>query len=145
MEIFGIGPLEILLILFIALIIFGPEDIVKTGKSIGRFLRKIVTSEGWRVFQRTSRDMRTLPNRLIREAGLEEAQQTLQTISPVNPESQIGKEFKGIQQGFDQLQAGLSAWTQPPPSNPGNPSALPESQPNPAAPPNPFSTSNEQN
>jgi Sec-independent protein translocase protein TatA len=145
MEIFGIGPLEILLILFIALIIFGPEDIVKTGKSIGRFLRNIVTSEGWRVFQRTSRDMRNLPNRLIREAGLEEAQQTLQTISPANPESQIGKDFKGIQQGLDQLQTGLSAWTQQSPSNPGNPPPLPESQPDPAASSNPFSTSSEQN
>ena len=40
MEILGIGPLELIFILLIALIVLGPGDMVKTGRTIGRFLIK---------------------------------------------------------------------------------------------------------
>ena len=69
MEIFGVGPSELIFILIIALIILGPKDMQKAGKTIGKFLRKVVTSDGWKMWQQTSRDLRTLPNRLIREAN----------------------------------------------------------------------------
>jgi Sec-independent protein translocase protein TatA len=37
-EILGIGPLEIILILVLALIIFGPKEIDNAGKTIGKNL-----------------------------------------------------------------------------------------------------------
>jgi sec-independent protein translocase protein TatB len=72
MEILGVGPMELLFILIIALIVLGPEDMAKAGKTVGRTLRKIVMSPTWHAVQQTSRELRTLPNRLMREAGLEE-------------------------------------------------------------------------
>lgn len=69
MEILGVGPSELIFIIIIALIVLGPKDMQKAGKTIGKFLRKVVTSDGWRMWQQTSRDLRTLPNRLIREAN----------------------------------------------------------------------------
>ena len=72
MDILGIGPLELLFILLIALIVLGPKDMVKAGKTVGRYLRAIVTHPTWHTVQRTSRDLRNLPNKLIREAGLED-------------------------------------------------------------------------
>src|SRR5512142_2547070 len=72
MEILGIGPSELLFILIIALIVLGPRDMQKAGRTIGKWLRRIVTSDGWRVFQQTSREIQTLPNRLMREAALED-------------------------------------------------------------------------
>ncbi len=72
MNFFGIGPLEIGLILLLALIIFGPKDIEKTGKVIGRALNKLVRSEGWRTVQQAGREFKNLPTRLMRESGLEE-------------------------------------------------------------------------
>ena len=54
MEVFGIGPLELLFILLIALIILGPSDMVKAGLTLGRFLRKIITSPEWRTVQKAS-------------------------------------------------------------------------------------------
>jgi sec-independent protein translocase protein TatB len=72
MNLFGIGPLELLLILLVALIIFGPNDIQKAGKAIGRTLNKIVRSDSWRAITQTSKELKTLPNRLMRESGLEE-------------------------------------------------------------------------
>lgn len=69
MEILGIGTSELIFIVIIALIILGPKDMQKAGKTIGKWLRNIVTSDGWKMFQQTSRELRTLPNRLMREAN----------------------------------------------------------------------------
>lgn len=71
MEILGIGMSELIFIVIIALIVLGPKDMQKAGKTIGKFLRDIVTSDGWKMFQQTSRELRTLPNRLMREANEE--------------------------------------------------------------------------
>jgi sec-independent protein translocase protein TatB len=72
MEFLGIGPSELLFIIIIALIVLGPKDMQKAGRTIGKWLRKIITSDGWKVFQQTSREIQTLPNRLMREAALDE-------------------------------------------------------------------------
>ena len=64
MEILGIGTSELIFIVVIALIIPGPKDMQKAGKTVGKWLRNIVTSDGWKMFQQTSRELRTLPNRL---------------------------------------------------------------------------------
>jgi Sec-independent protein translocase protein TatA len=72
MNIFGIGPLEIAFILILVIIIFGPNDIVKTGRTIGRSLNKLVRSDTWKVINRTSQELKNLPNRLMQEAGVDE-------------------------------------------------------------------------
>ncbi len=106
MDLFGIGPLELMFVLVIALIIFGPNDMVKAGKTAGRFLRKIVTSEGWQTFQQTTKEMRTLPNKLIRDAGLEEFEQEFKQLrSPSLLDNQIAPKRKPLQDGLD-------AWVQ---------------------------------
>jgi sec-independent protein translocase protein TatB len=100
MEILGIGINELIFIVIIALIVLGPKDMQKAGKTIGKWLRDIVTSDGWKVFQQTSRELRTLPNRLMREANEEL--------------NQINNEVKG------------ASGTSMRPNNPNNP---PRSQP----------------
>ena len=69
MEILGIGMPELIFIIIIALIVLGPKDMQKAGRTIGKFMRDIVTSDGWKAFLQTSREIRTLPNRLMREAN----------------------------------------------------------------------------
>ena len=71
MEILGIGPSELIFIIIIAIIILGPKDMQKAGKTVGRWLNKMIHSEGWQIFQRTSTEMRNLPTRLMREANME--------------------------------------------------------------------------
>lgn len=82
MEILGIGTSELIFIVIIALIILGPKDMQKAGKTVGKWLRDIVTSDGWKMFQQTSRELRTLPNRLMREAN-----------NDLNEINKIGKEL----------------------------------------------------
>ncbi len=77
MELFGIGPLELLFIILIAVIVLGPKDIEKTAKAVGRGLYRLVRSDTWKTLTQTSRRIRTLPNELMRQAGIEELQKDL--------------------------------------------------------------------
>ena len=85
MEILGIGPSELVFIVIIALIILGPKDMQKAGKTVGKWLRDIVTSDGWKVFQQTSRELRTLPTRLMRDANDELNQIGKELNNAANP------------------------------------------------------------
>jgi hypothetical protein len=99
MEFLGIGPLELFFIVLIALIVLGPKDMVKAGRTLGRFLRTLVTSPTWKTIQQTSRDLRYLPNRLMREAGIDDLKEGL-------PETQtIRKEM-----GLDQVESDMKQW-----------------------------------
>lgn len=105
MELFGIGPLELFFILIIALIVLGPKDMVKAGRTLGRFMRKIITSPEWRTVQKASREIKYLPNRLMREASLEDLQKDFKDINDIG--GQLNKDLK-------QVQTDLSSWTTPP-------------------------------
>ena len=74
MEILGIGAPELVFVIVIALIVLGPKDMQKAGRSIGRWLNQVVQSDGWKAFQQTSRELRNLPNNLMREANMELAE-----------------------------------------------------------------------
>ncbi len=72
MDFLGIGPLELLFIFLIILLVMGPEDMQRTARTLGRWLRRVMTSPYWRSFTHTTQELRQLPTRLAREAGLEE-------------------------------------------------------------------------
>jgi sec-independent protein translocase protein TatB len=89
MELLGIGPLELLLIIVIAVIVLGPQGIVKSAREAGKFVRKIVRSPLWRDVMDTSREIRDIPQKIIREAGIEQDLEELKrstqgTISEIN-------------------------------------------------------------
>jgi Sec-independent protein translocase protein TatA len=72
MDFLGVGPMELILIIIIALVLIGPRDIGKAARSMGRFLNRLYKSDTWRMLLDTSRTLRHLPERLAREAALEE-------------------------------------------------------------------------
>jgi Sec-independent protein translocase protein TatA len=129
MEILGIGPMELLLILVIALIVMGPNDMVKTGRTVGKFLRQIVKSPTWQAIQQTSRDLRYLPNKLMREAGMEEEVEQLKEIGKnVNAmgemHTSLNEEIGKVNQEIQRTTKDLSAWTtSPAPTTPLDPAA----------------------
>lgn len=133
MEFLGIGPLELFFIILIALIVLGPKDMVKAGRTIGRFMRQIVTSESWRTIQQASRELRTLPNKLMREAGIEDLQKDFPQAQQIRKEiglDEMKKEMEGLQED-------IADWTTPPPTiqTPEEPLT-----PAPADPPQPVSS-----
>src|SRR5574342_918228 len=87
MEILGIGWQEFIFVLIIAIIVLGPKDMQKAGRTIGRWLNQLVRSDSWKVFQRTSNELRNLPRNLMREANMEmmEAEKDLRRV--IDPRS----------------------------------------------------------
>ena len=79
----GIG--EILFIIIIALIIFGPGNMVKTARDAGVFIRKVTKSPYWQEIWATKRELTELPKIIAKEAQLD------QTINELNKET---KDFK---------------------------------------------------
>lgn len=112
MNIFGVGPLEFFLILIIALIIMGPNDMAKAGRTLGKFLRKVVTSPEWRTLLQASREMRNIPNRLMREAGIDEIKKELPTPDQLIKESGLQEAVKDVNQELKEIKE-ASAWTTP--------------------------------
>ncbi len=104
MDILGIGPLELIFILLIALIVVGPKDLAKVGRTLGRTLNRIYRSDSWRVLNEASQTIRTLPNRLAREAALEELDEVKKDVDKTR------EELESESRKFDQS---LKAWTQP--------------------------------
>lgn len=118
MEILGIGPLELFFILIIALIVLGPNDMVKAGRTLGRLMRSIVTSSTWQMIQQTSREFRYLPNRLMREAGMEELKESLPKSKELS--KQMG--LDDLNKDMKTWQKDLSDWTTTPSPTIGTPS-----------------------
>jgi sec-independent protein translocase protein TatB len=108
MSFLGIGPLELIAILVIALLILGPKDIAKMSKTIGRWLRTIVQSETWRIIRGAANEIRNIPNRLMRESGLEQANlPTEKEISQMVGLDEVNEKIKSIN-------SDLSDWTSQP-------------------------------
>lgn len=72
MNIFGIGPLEIIFVLIIGILVLGPEGMIEAGRKLGKSLRSIVRSTWWQNIRRGVNEIQHLPQRLMREAELEE-------------------------------------------------------------------------
>ena len=81
MEILGVGVPEMAFIVLIALILLGPKDMIAAGRTIGRFLRKFLTSPTWQAMRRTGEELQQLPTKLVREAGLEDLQKEIQGVT----------------------------------------------------------------
>jgi sec-independent protein translocase protein TatB len=72
MELFGIGPLELLFILVIAVIVLGPKGMVTGARETGKFIRKVIHSPLWREVVETSNEIRELPRKIARDAGIDQ-------------------------------------------------------------------------
>ncbi len=72
MNIFGIGPLEIIFVLIIGILFLGPKGMIEAGHKLGKFMRSIIHSSWWQNVRRGVNEIQHLPQRLMREAELEE-------------------------------------------------------------------------
>jgi sec-independent protein translocase protein TatB len=110
MDFLGVGPLELVFILVIALIVLGPHDIARFARRAGRWLNRLYTSEVWGTLNRASREFRDLPNRLAREAALDDLDETLRQST--DPDANAGEEE-------ETANAALEAWV-PSPKTPSH-------------------------
>jgi sec-independent protein translocase protein TatB len=72
MELFNIGPVEFLLIIIVMFILLGPDGMIRTARQIGSWIRVIIRSPMWRDIMGYSQEIRELPQKIVRETGLDE-------------------------------------------------------------------------
>jgi Sec-independent protein translocase protein TatA len=68
MEFLGIGLPELIFILLLVVIIFGPKDLEKMAKKVGSAIARFIRSDTFRDLRRIG----DLPTELVRKAGLDE-------------------------------------------------------------------------
>jgi len=108
MEILGVGPLEIILVIVLALVVLGPQDMVASARKMGAWVRKIARSELWREIMDTSREIRQIPVTIMRDSGLEETVNDLrQTGQMVRDE--VGQATTDLKAEVQQTNQALSA------------------------------------
>ncbi|GAB4490659.1 MAG: hypothetical protein Fur0016_02700 [Anaerolineales bacterium] len=120
MDILGIGLPEIFFIVILALILLGPKDMVKAGRTIGRTLRAFVMSPTWQAMRTTGKEIQQIPTKLMREAGLEEIQAELKDVQ-AGLQTATQKSLDEIQSVENQILAG------PRPPTPASPPQKQES------------------
>lgn len=81
MEILNVGPLELGLILILALIVLGPDGMVKTSRQVARWISKIIKSPIWKELISTSDEIRSIPQKFVKEANLEDSLQEISKFS----------------------------------------------------------------
>jgi Sec-independent protein translocase protein TatA len=81
MNILNVGPLEFLLVILVALVVLGPQDIVNYSRRFGKWIYHVAQSPVWRSMVSTSQELRDLPQKIIREAGMEESLAELNKLS----------------------------------------------------------------
>jgi len=103
MEILGIGIPELLFIVLLILVLFGPKDMIATGKTLGRWLNQLVRSPTYKLLTKTGDELRNLPRNLMRESNLEEYTKEMQQLSREmrDQSQQIGN---SLARSFDEKQ-----------------------------------------
>ena len=77
MEVFGIGPLELLLIFFLALILLGPKDMVNSAKKLANWIRGFRESDLWK----STKEISEMPKKIMKETGLEDELSQMRNLS----------------------------------------------------------------
>jgi Sec-independent protein translocase protein TatA len=152
MDFFGIGWLELFAILIIILLVAGPKDIERGAKGLGRLINRLNRSPGYQAIRRASNELRNLPQRLAREANLEELQALNQEMQQVKQDvQQVRQEIQQNTSNLTGTHKTFQAWVQElpaatpdngqPPAPPAPPPAAPDTDtsaaPDPAAPKTP--------
>jgi sec-independent protein translocase protein TatB len=77
MEVFGIGPLELLLVFLLALILLGPKDMVKGAKKLADWIRSIRESDLWK----STKEISDMPKKIMKDTGLEDELNQIRHLS----------------------------------------------------------------
>lgn len=75
----GIGLPEIVILALISFVVIGPERSRELALTLGRWLRRIMTSTWWREFNSVTNALRDLPHTLVRMSELEDSLRQIQT------------------------------------------------------------------
>jgi hypothetical protein len=85
MQIFNVGPLELLFILILAFVVLGPQDMVTHSRRLGRLIYRLLRSPLWLYLTGTARELQELPRQAVREAAWQESLQEIHAVGQALP------------------------------------------------------------
>lgn len=77
MEVFGIGPLELVLIFLIILVVLGPKEMVTGARKLADWIRKLRQSDLFK----TSKEIAEMPKKIMKDTGLEDEINQIRDVS----------------------------------------------------------------
>jgi len=83
MELFGIGPSELIFVILIAILVMGPDQMQNAGRTVAKWMRSIMMSDALTAIRQVSRETRKQWTLFIREAN-----EDLQKIDPTTSGSE---------------------------------------------------------
>ena len=97
MQVFNVGVLELLFILLLAFIVFGPAKAIKTAGDVGRWIKNLTKSPLWREIITTSNEIREFPKKLMDNVELQKTMEDLdRSAKEINKElTKVQTETKG--------------------------------------------------
>jgi Sec-independent protein translocase protein TatA len=98
MKFLGIGPIELIVIIFIAVLVLGPEGILNSSRKIGKTIRDIKTSELWKAVQNSKESITKMSNELVEESGVAEIKGELADLNAMRDKGlvEIRKELSEL-------------------------------------------------
>lgn len=81
MRILNIGIREVILLLLIMLILFGPKQMQENARKLAQTIRRFVRSDAWRTFLGMYDDVNAIKDEVIRESGIREVQDSLRGVN----------------------------------------------------------------
>ena len=81
MRILNVGIREVILLLVIMLILFGPRQMQENARKTAQAIRRFVRSDTWRTFLGLYDDVNTIKDEVIRESGIREVQDSLRGLN----------------------------------------------------------------
>ncbi len=81
MNFFNIGIREVILLLVIMLILFGPNKMKENARNAAKAIRAFAHSDTWRSFLGMVDDVNTVKGQIYRESGLQEMKDSLREVT----------------------------------------------------------------
>ena len=81
MRIFNVGIREVMVLLVIMLILFGPTQLQENARKLALAIRRFVRSDAWKSFLGIYDDVNNIKEEVIRESGIREVQDSLRGIN----------------------------------------------------------------
>ena len=81
MRIFNVGIREVVTLLVITLVLFGPNRMQENARKFAQGIRRFVRSDMWRTFLGAYDDVNAIKDEVIRESGIREIQDSLHGIN----------------------------------------------------------------
>jgi Sec-independent protein translocase protein TatA len=81
MRIFNVGLREVILLLVIMLVLFGPRQMQENARKMAQGIRRFVRSDTWRTFLGLYDDLNNIKDQVIRESGIRDVQDSLRGVN----------------------------------------------------------------